>query len=83
MVLLVDHRGTLDLVADSAESARTLELSQLWHHEGPRKDCFRSGQAVECADLAAAGQRWPVFTVPLPMPGSPPYRRCRCGCATP
>lgn len=61
-VLMVDHRGTLDLVAASAESARTLELSQLRHHEGPCSDCLRRGQAVECADLAAAGQRWPVFT---------------------
>lgn len=62
-VLMVDHhRGSLDIVAASAESARTLELSQLRHHEGPCSDCSRSGRAVECADLAAAGERWPVFT---------------------
>ncbi|MFS8098945.1 GAF and ANTAR domain-containing protein [Lentzea alba] len=59
---LVDHQGTLDVVAGSTESARTLELSQLRHHEGPCSDCLRSGQAVECEDLAAGGQRWPVFS---------------------
>jgi transcriptional regulator with GAF, ATPase, and Fis domain len=61
-LLLVDHRGTLNMVAASTEQARVIELFQLQNHEGPCLDCYESGKAVLCADIAAAGERWPRFT---------------------
>jgi GAF domain-containing protein len=60
-LLLVDHRGTLNLVAASTEQARLLELFQLQNREGPCLDCYRSGQPVRCPDLAATPARWPQF----------------------
>lgn len=60
-ILLADQRGTLNLVAASAEQARMLELFQLQNEEGPCLDCYRSGESVACADLAVAPQRWPRF----------------------
>jgi GAF domain-containing protein len=60
-ILLVDQRGTLNLVAASTEQTRLLELFQLQNEEGPCLDCYHSGQNVACADLAAAPQRWPQF----------------------
>jgi GAF domain-containing protein len=60
-ILLVDQRGTLNLVAASTDQARLLELFQLQNEEGPCLDCYHSGQSVACADLGAAPQRWPRF----------------------
>lgn len=60
-ILLIDQRGTLNLVAASTEQTRLLELFQLRNEEGPCLDCYHSGQSVACADLAAAPQRWPLF----------------------
>jgi GAF domain-containing protein len=60
-ILLVDQRGTLNLVAASTEQTRLLELFQLQNEEGPCVDCYRSGQSVACTDLAALPQRWPRF----------------------
>jgi GAF domain-containing protein len=60
-ILLVDQRGTLNLVAASTEQTRLLELFQLQNQEGPCLDCYHSGQGVACADLTAAPQRWPQF----------------------
>lgn len=60
-LLLVDHRGVLNLVAASTESARLLELFQLQNSEGPSLDSYRTGQPVQCPDLAAARTRWPSF----------------------
>ena len=60
-LLLVDHRGTLNLVAASTEQARLLELFQLQNREGPCLDCYHSGQPVRCPDLAATPARWPRF----------------------
>jgi GAF domain-containing protein len=62
-VLLVDHRGTLNTVAASTEQAMVLELLQLQNDEGPCLDCYHSGQAVACADIAGAAGRWPLFAV--------------------
>lgn len=60
-VLLVDNRGTLNLVAGSTEQARMLQLCQLQHGEGPCVDCHVSGQYVTCLDVADAAERWPRF----------------------
>ena len=60
-LLLADPRGELRVVAASSQAARLLELFQLQNDEGPCLDCFRSGQPVTAADLAAAAQRWPRF----------------------
>jgi hypothetical protein len=49
------------VVAASSEAARLLELFQLQNDQGPCLDCYRSGQPVQAADLAAAAGRWPRF----------------------
>src|ERR1700689_333963 len=60
-LLLADPRGELRVVAASSEAARLLELFQLQSDEGPCLDCFRSGQPVSAADLAAEAAGWPRF----------------------
>jgi transcriptional regulator with GAF, ATPase, and Fis domain len=60
-LLLADPRGELRVVAASSEAARLLELFQIQNDQGPCLDCFRSGQPVSAADLAAEAQRWPRF----------------------
>ncbi len=60
-LLLADPRGELRVVAASTEAARLLELFQLQNDQGPCLDCFRSGQPVQAADLAAETARWPRF----------------------
>ncbi|WP_216204686.1 GAF and ANTAR domain-containing protein [Amycolatopsis aidingensis] len=60
-LLLVDHRGALNLVAASTEQVRLLELFELQNEEGPCLEAYRSGQVVTCSDLAVATQRWPRF----------------------
>jgi GAF domain-containing protein len=60
-LLLVDHYGILNLVAASTEAARLLELFQLQNAEGPCLDSYRTGEPVQCPDLAAARTRWPSF----------------------
>jgi hypothetical protein len=60
-LLLADPRGELRVVAASSEAVRLLELFQLQNAQGPGLDCYRTGQPVTAADLAAAAQRWPRF----------------------
>ena len=61
-LLLTDGQGTLRLMAASSERSRLLELFQVQADQGPCLDCFRTGQPISVADLAADG-RWPRFTV--------------------
>jgi transcriptional regulator with GAF, ATPase, and Fis domain len=60
-VMLADPRGELRVAAASSEAAGLVELFQIQNDQGPCLDCFRTGQPVTAADLAAAGQRWPRF----------------------
>ncbi len=61
-LLLADHRGNLQFMAASQESARLLELFQLQNDEGPCRECFGTGEPVIVADLGQAHDRWPSFT---------------------
>jgi transcriptional regulator with GAF, ATPase, and Fis domain len=60
-LLLVDHRGRLQLMAASDKRAHMLELLQVHAVEGPCQDCYRQGIPVVAADLRAATDRWPHF----------------------
>lgn len=58
-VLLVDEQGVLHPMSASNEAVQLVEIFQIQHAEGPCFDCFRTGEAVEVDDLAAAADRWP------------------------
>ena len=60
-LMLADQRGSLEVIASSSEQSRLVELFQLQNDQGPCLECYRSGRPVSEADLAAAGQRWPLF----------------------
>lgn len=53
--------GELTLIAASAESAELLTRYEETLDQGPGVDAFRTGERVECGDLAAADLRWPRF----------------------
>jgi len=59
--LLADETGVLHTVASSHERTGRLGVYQLDGDEGPCLEAFRSGVPVSCADLGAAGGRWPRF----------------------
>jgi hypothetical protein len=68
-LLLADPRGELRVVAASSEAARVLELFQIQNDQGPCLDCFRAGQPIDAADLAAAARRWPRFAAAAQQAG--------------
>lgn len=59
-VMLADPRGGLRLVASSEERTRILELFEIQGAEGPCRDAFGSGRAVQ-ASAAEGRDRWPLF----------------------
>lgn len=60
-LVLSDHRDRVRFMAASNQSGKMLELLQIQNDEGPCLDCLTTGEPVVNADLAHAGDRWPVF----------------------
>lgn len=60
-IVLVDQRGSLQVLASSTEQTRMLELYQLQTSEGPCWDCVHGGEPVSVADLNTEADRWPQF----------------------
>lgn len=60
-LLLGDAAGGLHVMAATDEATETIELFQIQNDEGPCRDCFRGGVAVNTRDLAEDGGRWPHF----------------------
>ena len=60
-IMLVDDRGSLEVMATSSSRADMLEVLQLAEGQGPCVDCYRAGEIVRVDDLAATGDKWPVF----------------------
>jgi GAF domain-containing protein len=60
-LMVAEAPGTVQVVASSSHQMHLLELFEVQHDQGPCLDCYRTGEAVECSDLALALERWPNF----------------------
>lgn len=60
-LLLIDQRGSLQVVASSNEEMDMLELLQLERDNGPCIECVRSGNAISLPVIGEASQQWPEF----------------------
>ncbi len=61
-LLLADHRGRLQFIAATQDSARLLELFVVQTRDGPCRECYTAGEVVIEPDLRRAHHRWPTFT---------------------
>jgi GAF domain-containing protein len=61
--LIIDQRGSLQVVASSSQEMHLLELFQIQGDEGPCRDCVHTGLPVSTSDLSAEAERWPRFVV--------------------
>jgi GAF domain-containing protein len=60
-LLLLNVRGSLNLMAATSEATEVVELFQIQSDEGPCRDCIHTGAPVNVADLAEETERWPRF----------------------
>jgi transcriptional regulator with GAF, ATPase, and Fis domain len=60
-LMVAEAPGAVQVVASSSHQMHLLELFEVQHDQGPCLDCYRTGEAVECADLSTATDRWPTF----------------------
>jgi hypothetical protein len=60
-LMILDLRGSVQVIASSSEQMHILEVLQVQSDEGPCRDCVRSGTAVTVSDLEEAQERWPRF----------------------
>ena len=60
-LMLAAPEGDLRVVASSSEEMRLVELFEIQSQEGPCPDCFRSGEASLCHNLATDPAHWPRF----------------------
>jgi len=60
-LMLAAPEGGLRVMASSNEAIHVVELVEVQADEGPCLDCYRTGEPVTTADLAAEDDRWPRF----------------------
>lgn len=60
-LLLSDAADGVRVAASSNDRMQLLELFEVQYDEGPCLDSYRSGEPVQCDDLAQALERWPTF----------------------
>jgi hypothetical protein len=60
-LMVVDLRGSVQVIASSSEQMHILEVLQVQSDEGPCRDCVRSGAVVTVPDLSQAQDTWPRF----------------------
>ena len=60
-LMVAEPPGSVQVVASSSHEMHLLELFEVQHDQGPCLDCYRTGEAVDCADLTTAIERWPTF----------------------
>lgn len=60
-LMVVDLRGSVQVLASSDEQMHLLEVLQVQSDEGPCRDCVRSGTMVNVPDLAEVHEVWPRF----------------------
>jgi GAF domain-containing protein len=60
-VMLVDPRGSIEVVSASDRPARFVELLQTQTEQGPCVDCITAGTVVYASDLETERERWPDF----------------------
>ncbi len=60
-LMIADSSGQLQLVASTSEEADFVEINQLNAGAGPCVDCFNTGTPVSVGNIAADGDRWPLF----------------------